>query len=110
MREEKINVNTIGINTWGTASKNRGKASKQDLITQIGSLTNTKSLDIGSLNLAELTKILKVAKSSQRLDGDVPTGRLKQPYLQDLQGLFKGVKLEKLSVNSLQQLSKAFHI
>lgn len=110
MREEKVNINTIGINTWGTASKNRGKASKQELITQIGTLTNSTRLDISSLNLAELTKILKVARSSQRLDGDVPTGRLKQPYLTELQTLFKGVKLEKLSVNSLKQLTTAFHI
>ena len=110
MKEEKINVNTIGINTWGTATKNRGRASKQDLIFQIGSITGTKSLDIGSLNLAELTKILKVAKSAHRLNGEVPTGRLKQPYLTDLSSLFTGVKLDKLSVNALQQLTKAFHI
>jgi hypothetical protein len=102
---------TAGIETWGGGSnRTRGKASKLDIITMIGQETHTKALDIGNLNLSDLNKILKVAKSHKELiESEMPKGRLKHPYIQSLEKIFPTVKnLSKLSVSSLQELLGAF--
>jgi len=105
-----LSENTLGIETWsGGNRRTRGKASKLDIITQISLETKTKSLDIGNLNLGDLTKILKVACKHETLQVVMPTGRLKSPYVDTLQGILPTVKnLDKLSILSLQALLGAF--
>lgn len=104
------NNTAIGIETWGSGnSKTRGKQSKLDIITNISVCTKTKDLDIFRLNLIDLNKILRVAKSHKTLHMSMPLGRLKKPYLEPLVQLFPTVKnLDKLPVSSLKSLLGAF--
>lgn len=107
---ENIINTAIGIETWGSGNrKTRGKASKLDMIRDISKETNTKALDIGVLNLKDLTVILKAAKEHSRLAGEIPQGNRKDPYLERLGLLFPNMtNLKKLPVASLKALVGAF--
>jgi|TARA_B110000908_G_scaffold115269_1_gene135170 hypothetical protein len=98
------------IETWGKGCRRlRGKASKLEIITTISRETSAKVLDIGGLNISDLNKILKTAKQHKKLAKAMPTGRLKQPYIDILNIIFPEVKtFDKLPVASLQSLLGAF--
>jgi hypothetical protein len=101
---------TVGIETWGGgSSRTRGKPSKLDLIRAISIETGAKTLDIGTLSLVELNKILRVAKTHTKVSTNMPISSFKEAYLIHLRSLFPTVtSLNKLSVASLQDLLGAF--
>lgn len=104
------NNSTAGIETWGGGSrKQKAKASKLSLITQISVLTDTKSLDINPLSIRELESVLAVSKVGKLAIGDVPTSRFKAPYIAVLSKVFPQVQLDKLSVAALRELLGAFN-
>lgn len=98
------------IETWGKNRRAlRGKASKLDIIHEIGEAVHAKQLDIGNLSIKDLNIILKAAKEHRQFTGDVPNSRNKQPYIDCLMQIIPNVsKLDRLSVSSLQSLVKAF--
>jgi|TARA_R110000744_G_scaffold158870_1_gene274923 hypothetical protein len=98
------------IETWGKGCRRlRGKASKLEIITTISEETSTKVLDIGGLTISDLNKILKTAKEHTKFSKEMPTGRLKQPYIKILNSIFPEVTaFDKLPVASLQSLLGAF--
>lgn len=108
---EEKELKSLGIETWGKGSRRtRGKASKLELIGEISALTNSKSLDIGNLTLADLKIVLTAAKEHKTIKEECPSGRFKKPYIDSLKPIMPRVEnLEKLSVNSLKELIGAFH-
>ena len=102
---------TVGIETWGGGStKTKGKSSKLDIITLIAKETRAKALDLSNLNVADLTKILKVAKRHKHPKVLVPGGRLKKPYIDSLDVILPNMgNLTKLSVSSLKNLLEALN-
>lgn len=106
---ENNNTTTLGIETWGGGNrKQKRKASKLELVTEISRLKSTKSLDIMGLSIRELEHILSVAKTANTIIGEIPVGRFKKPYILALSGIFPTVSLDKLSVAALRELLGAF--
>lgn len=101
---------SLGIETWGGGNrKQKRKSSKLSIITRIGKLTQSKSLDITALSIADLEDILNKAETEQKISVLVPTSRLKRPYIQLLTELFPKVALDKLPVSALKELLHAFN-
>ena len=101
---------TIGIETWGGGNrKQKTKPSKLDLVTEISSLTEVKSLDITALSISDLEIVLARAREQVKLHISLPTGRLKKPYISALEVLFPNLSLNKLPVAALRELLGAFN-
>jgi len=91
------------IETWG---KNRralqGKASKQEILTQIADNLGTKTLDIGTMPNSELKKLLKTPKS---VTVNPVSSRLKKDYINELSKAYPNVKgFEKAPISGLKDL------
>lgn len=101
---------TVGIETWGGGSrKQKSKPSKLSLVREISELTKVSSLDITALCIADISKILTVAKQGTTIKIEVPTGRYKKPYIEVLEGIFPNISLTNLPVASLKELIGAFN-
>mgnify|MGYP000291859130 CR=1 FL=1 len=89
--------NHSGIETWGKNRRElRGKRSKAELISEIGTKFNRKVVDLHGLTLKDLKTLLE---SEPQYKVTVPGGRLKAPYLEQLQKAFPNqmnIKGEKL--------------
>ena len=106
---EDKSLKTLGIETWGGGSRSRkAKQSKISILTALSKKTGTKSLDIGVLNINELLHIASKV-GSVHITEEVPSSRLKKPYVEILQHHFPKADLTKLSVSSLKELIGAFH-
>ena len=103
--EEKVNLAALGIGNWGVKS---GK-SKIDLITDICTLTGSKSLDISALTVKDIRSVLRIVVSGETLQvAEMPQARVKAPYLSILVNMFPDIpNLKKLSVSSLKELIQA---
>ena len=101
-------TSTAGIETWGSGRQSiRGRLSKQEIIQKISAELKTTKLDIYSLPISSLNKILGTVSKHQHLQLKLPEGRLKRPYLEELSSVLPNCDLTTLSVSALKSLTEA---
>lgn len=87
------------VHLWTTPRKHKNKRAKTDVVKSIRQAGDLKEADLLPLSLADL-EILEVS-IYKKIEGTIPTGRVKAPYVQFLAPL--GLSdLSKLSVSTLK--------
>lgn len=90
------------VHLWTVPRKHKGKRSKTEVVQSIREQGQLKEADLLPLSLKDL-ETLEVTISSVKVEGAIPTGRSKAPYIDFLKPL-QVSDLSKLSVPTLKVL------
>lgn len=106
--DEKASTgNQTNIHLWAASRKHKAKPSKESLISELAK-QGLKRLELTSLSVDSLSKLLEAVSSGKSLYGDVPTGNRKAPFLEYLTPL-EVPGLDKCPIASLQGLCEYLH-